>query len=230
MQRHNTEHNKQQQAAGSGMIKRDECGVLGRPPLIRKAEGTILAQNNMVKDGDADEVAGLTEPCREHTIFRTGLRIPGRMIVDADEGGAIQQDRRFEDFARMDDADRERANGHDVDADDGMFGVQTGDKELFPIETVIERPEYGCGVRRIADDDRRIGAGAPRHQLESVARNKERVRDVRARDDRECGMLRSVSLCHDGTSLVLDSLALSMKPESRCRTTGGRGPGGPMKL
>lgn len=136
------------------MIKRDECGVLGRPPLIRKAEGTILAQNNMVKNGDADEVAGLTEPCREHTIFRTGLRITGRMIVDTDQGGAIQQDRRFEDFARMDDADRERANGHDVDADDGMFGVQTGDKKLFTIETVIKGPKYGGRSRGIADDDR----------------------------------------------------------------------------
>jgi hypothetical protein len=28
-------------------------------------------------------------------------------------------------------------------------------------------------------------------------------------------------LCHVGTSLLLDSLALSLKPESQCRTTGG---------
>ena len=39
------------------------------PPLIRKAVGAIVAQNNMVEDGDADEVTGLTESGSEHTIF-----------------------------------------------------------------------------------------------------------------------------------------------------------------
>ena len=78
-----------------------------RPALIRKAVGTIVAENNMVEDGDADEVAGLTEPGGENTIFRTGFRVAGWMIVRTNDRGAIQEDRRFEDFARMDDAERQ---------------------------------------------------------------------------------------------------------------------------
>ncbi len=43
--------------------------ALLRPPLIRKAVGAIVAENNMVEDGDADEVTGLTESGGEHNIF-----------------------------------------------------------------------------------------------------------------------------------------------------------------
>ena len=59
----------------------------------------------MVKDGNAEKVAGLTEAGGEHTVFGAGRRIPGRVIVRADDGGAIHEDGGFEDFARMDDAD-----------------------------------------------------------------------------------------------------------------------------
>ena len=52
---------KKKNVSGSEVLKRDESSVLCRPPLIRKAVGTIVAQNKMVEDGDADQVAGLTE-------------------------------------------------------------------------------------------------------------------------------------------------------------------------
>ena len=61
----------------------------------------------MVEDGDADEVAGLTESGGEHTIVCTGCRVAGWMIVRANDRSAIQEDRGFEDFARMDDAERQ---------------------------------------------------------------------------------------------------------------------------
>ena len=141
--------------------------------------------------------------------------------MGADDRGAIQEDRGFEDFARMDNAEREGANGHDIDADDGVFGVETGDKELFTIETVKEGTEYACRPRRIADENRRVRASVARHKLQRVARNEQRVRHVRTVDDGDCGILRNVSRGHDGTSLLLNCLALSLKLESRCRTTGG---------
>jgi hypothetical protein len=40
-----------------------------RPALIRETVGTLVAQNKMVEDGDADEVTGLTESGGEHPIF-----------------------------------------------------------------------------------------------------------------------------------------------------------------
>ena len=73
--------------------------------------------------------------------------------MGADDRGAIQEDRGFEDFPRMDDAEREGADGHDVDADDGVFRIQTGDQELFAIETLKERTENCCRPRRIADEN-----------------------------------------------------------------------------
>ena len=40
-----------------------------RPALICKAVGAIVAENNMVEDGNADQVPGLTESGGEHNIF-----------------------------------------------------------------------------------------------------------------------------------------------------------------
>jgi hypothetical protein len=102
-----------------------------------------------------------------------------------------------------------------------MFGVQTGDQELFTIETVKEGAEYGGCPRRIANENRRVWSGIARHELERVTRNEQRVRHVLTIDDGDCRILRNVSRGHHGTSLLLNALALSKKPESRCRTTGG---------
>ena len=139
----------------------------------------------MVKDRDTDQVTGLTEPGGKDTIFGTGFRFAGGMIVGADDSGTIQEDGRFEDFARMDGAERQGADRNDVHADDGVFGIQTGDKELLTIETVKEWTENGGGAGGIADDKRPIWTGDARHELERVARNKKRVRLVRSVDDRE---------------------------------------------
>ena len=43
----------------------------------------------MVEDGDADEVTGLTESSGKHAIFWTGFRMPGAMIVGANDRGAM---------------------------------------------------------------------------------------------------------------------------------------------
>jgi len=149
------------QQENAGTERKGRRDASRRPPLICKTEGTVVGENNMVEDGYADEVDGLTEPGGEDTVFGTGRRIPGGMIVGADDGGGIQEDGGFEDFARMHDAERQGADGNDVHADDGMFGVETGDKELFTIETVKEGTEYGCRPRGITDDHRRSGRAPP---------------------------------------------------------------------
>ena len=37
--------------------------------MISKAVGAIVAENNMVEDGNADQVTGLPESGGEHNIF-----------------------------------------------------------------------------------------------------------------------------------------------------------------
>ena len=175
----------------------------------------------MVEDGDAEKVSGLTEPDGEHTIFGAGFRIPGRVIVGADDRGAIQEDGRFEDFAGMHDAECQGADRNNVHADDGVFGVETGNEELLAVESGKERTEGGCSVGRIVNENKRASMAAVRHQTDGVARNNSRRGHVRACDDREVGIVYGGLVCHVGTSLLLSSLALSLEPESQCRTTGG---------
>ena len=140
-----------------------------RPALIRKTEGAVVAENNVVKDGNADEVAGLTEPGGKHTVFGTGFRFSGGMIVGADDGGAIQENGGFKDFTGMDDAERQGADGNNVDADDGVFGIETGDKELFAIERGKERTEDAGGRAGIAEDKKRRSGAFARHETETCA-------------------------------------------------------------
>jgi hypothetical protein len=177
----------------------------------------------MVKDSDAEKLTGLTEPGGEDTVFGTGCRIPGGMIVRADDGGAIQEDSGFEDFSRMHDAERQGTERNNVHADDGVFGIETGDEELLAVEPGKERTEGGRGVGGIANENKRACMAAVRYQTDSVARNKTRRGDVRPVAGRDSEILQGGLVCHFGTSLLLDSLALSMKPESQLRTTGGDG-------
>ena len=175
----------------------------------------------MIKHGDAEQVASLAETGGESAILGTGFRISRWVIVGADESGGIQEDSRFEDFAGMDDAECQGADGNDIDADDGVFGVETADEELLSVEPGKEGTEGGRGADGIVDDNERAGRAAARHQTDSVARNKSRRGNVRVCDDREVGIVYGGLVCHVGTSLLLSSLALSLELESQCRTTGG---------
>jgi hypothetical protein len=63
-------------------------------------------------------------------------------------GAGIHQDHGFEDFSGMDNGQREGANRHDIDADDGVFGVQATNEELFTVEASKQRPEKPRGSDR----------------------------------------------------------------------------------
>lgn len=101
---------------------------------ICKAVDTIVAQNNVIEHGDAEQVASLVETGGERTILRTGFRISRGVMVGADARGGVQEDSRFEDFAGMDDAECQGA-------DDGVFGVETANEELL---AVVPAKELQC--------------------------------------------------------------------------------------
>ena len=155
----------------------------------------------MIEHGDAEQVASLAETGGERAILGTGFRISRGVIVGADDRGAIQEDGRFEDFAGMNDAECQGADGNDIDADDGVFGVETADEELLAVEPGKEGTEGGRGVGGIVNENKRACMAAARHQTDSIARNKSRRGHARAFDDREFGIVYGGLVCHVGTSL-----------------------------
>ena len=83
--------------------------------------------------------AGRPEPRRKNSVLRGRSWIAGRVIVGSDDPAGIEEDGRFEDLAGMHDAEGERADRDDVDADDGVLGIQTADKELLAVKSGKER-------------------------------------------------------------------------------------------
>jgi len=61
-----------------------------------------------------------------------------------DPGAGIQEDERLHDFAWMHNTERQRAYRDNVDADDGVLGIQGTDDKLLTIET---SKEWAHGIR-----------------------------------------------------------------------------------
>ncbi len=101
--------------------------------MICKAIDAIVAKNDVVEESDADQFSGLPEPRGESTILGAWRWIAGRVIVGGDDSAGIEKDGRFKNLAGMNDAEGERADRDDVDADDGVLGIETADKELLAV-------------------------------------------------------------------------------------------------
>lgn len=141
------------------------------------------------------------------------------------DSGGIQENCRFKDFARMHDAEGERADRNDVHADDSVFYIETRNEELFTIERCKERAEDGCGRAGITDDKKRSSRASARHETQGVARNKRPRSNVRALDDREFRTLCGVLVCHGGTFLFVGlagSLAGNRRASAGQREVTGR--------
>ena len=54
-----------------------------------------IAKDDVVDDGDAEELAGVHQALGQRAVFLAGLRRPGGMIMAAEQGRGIAQDRRL---------------------------------------------------------------------------------------------------------------------------------------
>src|SRR5580765_8416350 len=98
----------------------------------------------MIQQADTEEVGPLPESAGEDAILWAGGGIAaGRVIVRTNPGGGVHQDQRFEDLSWMHDGQREGADRDDIDADDGMLGIQPADQELFAVQSSKERSQDG---------------------------------------------------------------------------------------
>src|SRR5215475_573185 len=90
------------------------------------------------------------------------------MIMAAEQGRGIAQDRRLHDFAWMDHAGGQRAHRHGVDPDDLVLLVQHGDHEVFAVHLAEVLAEEERGIPGTAELGLRVRQTALAHQWHTV--------------------------------------------------------------
>ena len=130
----------------------------------------------------------------------------------------IEEDGRFEDFTWMHNAEIQRPDRDDVHADADVLGIETTDKELLTIETSKAWAQRRSRRSGIAKQTAGSGVATLRNERDPVAWN-------------ELWNVKSVDglFGHDGTSCMLNELALSQTPKRQGRTTEVTGRGLPKK-
>lgn len=142
-----------------------------RPALIRKTIESVVSENEVIEQPDAQQLSSFPQSCGERPILRARRRISGRMIVDRNDRSGVEEDGRFEDFTRVHKAERKCPDRDDVHADAGILGIETTDEELLTIETSkawAQRRSRGGGV---AKDTAWSGVTTFRHERNTVSRN-----------------------------------------------------------
>ncbi len=104
--------------------------------MIGEAVGAVVTEDDVIEQGDAEELAGLPEAGSQGAVFGARSRIAGRVIVRAQGGTRIHEDERLEDFARVNDRQGERADRNDVKPDDAVLGIKSANHELFAIDAL----------------------------------------------------------------------------------------------
>lgn len=128
-----------------------------------------VAQDDMIKEGDSEKFACGLEAMREDAVLGARCGVAGRMVMRGDDGGAVEENGWLEDFARMDDRERETADGNDVDADNGIFRIKAANDELFAVKAGEEGLQGAGCLCGIGNFDRRRGTGSLRHDANTVA-------------------------------------------------------------
>ena len=141
------------------------------PALVREAVVALFGEDEMVQQRNAEQIGRLAQPFGEDAIFGARRDVTGGVIVGTNPGAGVHQDQWFEDFARMDDGQIERAGGDHINPDQTMFRVETTDEELFPIEPGKQRPEDGRSTFRRMDRFRSWNGAALTHERDAISRD-----------------------------------------------------------
>lgn len=113
-----------------------------------------VSEDEMVEERDSEQLGRVAQPLRQREIFPARGHIGRRMVMGTEPGGSIHEDQGFEDFAGMHDRKRERTNGHEIDPDYAMLGIQPTDQELLTIQAGKAGPEDGVRFGRVVDGHR----------------------------------------------------------------------------
>ena len=78
------------------------------PALIGEAIVALVGEDEMIQEGNAEQLSALPESASEDAILLAGRRIATRrVIMRTNPGGGIHEDQWFEHFARMHDGQRQ---------------------------------------------------------------------------------------------------------------------------
>ena len=113
---------------------------------VRGGRGAVAAEDDMVKDLDADDFAGFDELAGGGDVLGGGGGVAGGVVVGDDDGGGGQADGFAEDFARVGEAGVEDAAGDfDGGAAEAVFLVEGEHPDDFLVEA------GGVGCEQIED-------------------------------------------------------------------------------
>jgi len=100
-------------------------------PLGGETDKFSVADNNVIEDPDAHQIARLPEAAGDLDILPARCRISGGVIMDEDDGGSRFMDGGAEHFAGMDDALVEGTFGDSDFFYDAVLAVEKKCKEIF---------------------------------------------------------------------------------------------------
>ena len=87
----------------------------------------------MVEESDSHQGGGAADPLGQGPVLGRRGRVPGRVVVEADDAGGGSEDRLFEDF-RGGDVDRvDRSYGANVLRQDDVPGIEGEDEKMLPM-------------------------------------------------------------------------------------------------
>src|SRR5690606_27309335 len=125
-----------------------------------QADMGLVGDDDVVQKLDADQPARFGKASCHVDVLRTGRRVAARVVVRADDGGAVSLDGRAEHFPRMDDGRVQAADGQRFLADDPIFRVEEQDDEMFLRQKAQLVPHAFGRIARRAELRRVIQRGA----------------------------------------------------------------------
>jgi hypothetical protein len=93
----------------------------------RKVRLAAIAQNNVIQDADAEQLASVHQAFGQGAVFLRRLRRAAWVVVAANQRGGVGQDGGLERLARMNHAGGQAAHRDGVDADQLVLLIQHGD-------------------------------------------------------------------------------------------------------
>jgi len=107
---------------------------------VREAVVLPVAQDHVVEDSNAEQLADLTQALRELDVLARRRRIAAGVIVHQNDRCRRQEDGRTENFAGMRGRGGQRPNRDRVNADQAVLRVEKRHDKLLPINPLEERP------------------------------------------------------------------------------------------
>src|ERR1700694_5117075 len=145
-------------------------------PLLERYEGGPFANDDVVEELDAEDLAGVGHSPGEVEILGAWCGIAARMIVEQDDRGGVGEQGGREDGSRLDGGPAQRADVGQLMADGTVADVEKDRAHHPPIPRREELVEESRGDEGLATVLRHIvGRGLLANQGDAVAGNRLRL-------------------------------------------------------